>query len=182
MLELLRDFYREPGDTGVIPRSAAAGPGPDGSLALLYGSFPGESGIVEEVGGGYDLLLSKNVLKRGYVHPERPADPRHLVHLDVDDATFVRAIYDLLEPGGLVVIYNLYPPQGPPDEPYIPHATGECPFARTLLEAIGFDIVALDIDDTAAARALGTALGWEDSMDLETGLFAMYTILRRPVH
>ena len=49
VLELLRDFYREPGDTGVIPRSAAAGPGGDGSLTLLYGSFPGESGMVEEV-------------------------------------------------------------------------------------------------------------------------------------
>ena len=180
ILELLREFYREPGDTGVILRSYTAGPGPNGSVTLLFGSFPGQSGIVEQVGGGYDLFISKNVLKKGYVHPERPADPSRLVNLGVDDETFVRAVYDTMKPGGLFVIYNLYPPQNPPDEPYMPHASGECPFDKSLVEKTGFEIVAFDIDDTAAARAMGAALGWHDSMNLDADLFAMYTILRRP--
>jgi hypothetical protein len=183
VLELLRELYREPGDTGAVARSAAAlhGPaGPPGSLTLLYGSFPGDESIRRAVGGGYDLVLSKNVLKRGYVHPEREADPRLLVHLGVDDGTFVRAVYEALAPGGLFVIYNLYPKQSPPGEAYIPHATGECPFARPLVEAAGFEVVAFDADDTPAARAMGEALGWSGSMDLQDDLFGMYTILRRP--
>jgi SAM-dependent methyltransferase len=180
ILELLRVYYRERSDTGTIPRSAAAAPGPPGALALVYGSFPGDAEVRRAVGDGYDLVVSKNVLKKGYVHPEREADPRHLVHLGVDDETFVRAVHDVLNPGGLFVIYNLYPAQAPPDEPYIPWATGGCPFERGLVESVGFEIVVLDRDDTEFARRMGEALGWADSMDLETELFAMYTVLRRP--
>ncbi len=179
VLDLLRDLYREPGDTGSISRSAAAEPGPPGRLALVHGRFPAEPATVEAVGGGVDLFLTKNVLKKGYVHPEREADPRVLVDLGTDDETFVRAVYDALAEGGLFVIYNLYPPQAPPEEPYIPHATGSCPFDRSLVESTGFEVVAFDADDTAAARAMGKALGWGESMDLENGLFGMYTILRK---
>ncbi|MHC4219838.1 MAG: class I SAM-dependent methyltransferase, partial [Planctomycetota bacterium] len=180
ILELLREFYREPGDTGAVPRSTAAAFGSPGTLTLVYGSFPGDARVRRAAGSDYDLVVSKNVLKLGYVHPEREADPRRLVHLGVDDETFVRAVHDLLNPGGLFVIYNLYPKQNPPDEPYIPHATGGCPFDRGLVEAVGFEVVAFDRDDTAAARRMGEPLGWADSMDLETDLFGMYTILRRP--
>ncbi len=186
VLELLRELYREPGDTGAIPRSAAAlpgeagAPGAPGTLTLLFGRFPGDPALRSAVSGGYHLILSKNVLKRGYVHPERSADPRQLVDLGVDDATFVRAVYDALAPGGLLVIYNLYPKQSPPDQPYVPHATGECPFDRALIESAGFEVVAFDADDTPAARAMGEALGWSRSMDLRNDLFGMYTILRRP--
>ena len=102
------------------------------------------------------------------------------MHLGVDDETFVRAVHDVLSPGGLFVIYNLYPQQAPPDEPYIPHATGGCPFDRGLVRSVGFEIVAFDRDDTETARRMGEALGWTDSMDLETDLFGMYTILRKP--
>lgn len=113
VLDLLCDFYREPGDTGVIGRSGAAEPGSPGTLSLVYGSFPGDATIAEVVGGNCDLFISKNVLKKGYVHPQREADPRFLVHL-------------------------------------------------------------------GAARAMGRALGWGESMDLESDLFGMYTILRKP--
>ncbi len=183
VLDLLRELYREPADTGAIPRSAAAptgAPGAPGTLTRHFGRLPGDPALRSAVGGGYHLILSKNVLKRGYVHPERAADPRQLVDLGVDDATFVRAVYDALAPGGLVVIYNLYPKQSPPDEPYIPHATGECPFDRAIVESAGFEVVAFDADDTPAARAMGEALGWSGSMDLQNDLFGMYTILRRP--
>jgi hypothetical protein len=180
ILELLREYYREPGDTGSMARSAAATPGPAGTLTLVYGSYPGDAEVRQAVGGGYDLVISKNVLKLGYVHPEREADPRRLVHLGVDDETFVRAVYDALNPGGLFVIYNLYPKQNPPDEPYIPHATGGCPFETGLVESVGFELLVFDRDDTAFARRMGAALGWADSMDLETDLLAMYTILRKP--
>ncbi len=180
ILELLREVYSRPGDTGTIARSAAAGTGAPGTLRLLYGRFPGDEQLRRAVGGGYDLFVSKNVLKMGYVHPERETDPRSLVHLGVDDETFVRAMYELLNPGGLAVIYNLYPAQNPPDERYLPHATGGCPFERGLLERVGFEVLELDRDDTEAARRMARALGWDEQMDLEHDLFGMYTILRRP--
>ncbi len=179
VLELLRVMYREPRDTGAIPRSAAADIGPSGSLALLYGSYPAERRVREVVGDNVDLFIAKNVLKLGYIHPEREADEARLVHLGVDDGTFVRAVHKILAPGGLFVIYNLYPAQNPPELPYIPHATGACPFERGLVESIGFEVVAFDADDTDAARAMGRALGWGESMSLDTDLFGMYTILRK---
>ena len=80
----------------------------------------------------YDLVLSKNTLKRGYIHPERPTEDRKLIKLGVDDRAFVQAVYDMLEPGGLFLIYNLCPAQAPPDQPYIPWADGRCPFDRRL--------------------------------------------------
>jgi hypothetical protein len=180
VLELLRDLYREPLDTGAIARSAAsAAPGPPGRLTLVHGRFPADAAVVEAVGAGHDLFMAKNVLKLGYVHPERQADPRTLVDLGAGDEAFLAAVHAALAPGGLLVIYNLYPKQAPPDAPYIPHATGECPFERALVERCGFEVIAFNRDDTEAARAMGEALGWRESMDLESDLFAMVTILRR---
>jgi SAM-dependent methyltransferase len=179
VMELLDVLYSEPGDTGEIARAASAGEGERGRLTLVHGRFPAEETVTAAVGGGYSLVVSKNVLKKGYVHPEREADPSRLVHLGVDDATFVRAVHDALRPGGLFVIYNLYPRQAPDDQPYLPWATGGCPFDRELMVSSGFEVLDFDRDDTAAARDMGHALGWGDEMDLEASLFGMVTVLRR---
>jgi hypothetical protein len=177
---LLQALYSQPGDTGTIARCAAAGEGRDGRLTLVFGHWPAEPAAVEAAGGGYDLFISKNTLKRGYIHPERPVDPRRLVQLGVDDETFVRAVFERLKPGGSFLIYNLHPAPAPDDKPYIPWADGRCPFARELCEQAGFEVAAFDVDDTPAARAMGAALGWGEDMDLEADLFGTYTLLRRP--
>jgi len=106
-------------------------------------------------------------------------DPRRLVHLGVDDETFVKAMFAVLEPGGLAMIYNLHPPQAPEDQPYIPWADGRSPFTRELYETVGFEVLTFDVDDSAAARAMGKAFGWDAQMDLEKDLFATYTLLRK---
>jgi hypothetical protein len=92
---LLRSLYGAPGDQGIVrnPRGRA------GSIRLIHGRFPADEAIRTAVGGGFDLILSKNTLKRGYVHPERPTDPRRLLNLGVDDARFVRTLFDALKPG-----------------------------------------------------------------------------------
>lgn len=184
VLELLKVLYGAPGDTGEVPRAATAGDGEPGRLELFHGSFPGDGELARAIGGGYRLVVSKNVLKRGYVHPEREAEPRMLVHLGVSDEEFVRAVFGMLEPGGLFVVYNLYPPQNPPEERYLPWATGGCPFERELVEEVGFEVVLYDRDDTPAAREMAHRLGWDrpdspSSMELDT-LFGMVTLLRRP--
>ncbi|HZJ71531.1 MAG TPA: hypothetical protein VFF36_11420 [Planctomycetota bacterium] len=177
---LLQALYSQPGDTGTIARCASAGEGRDGHLALVFGRWPAEPAAVEAAGGGYDLFISKNTLKRGYIHPEKPVDPRRLVQLGVDDEAFVRAVFERLKPGGLFLIYNLCPAAAPDDKPYIPWADGRSPFARELCERIGFAVVAFDADDTPAARAMGAALGWGADMDLESDLFGTYTLLEKP--
>jgi len=185
--ELLRELYAWPSDTGPVPRADArsAGEGDGarrpGSVTLLHGSFPADAEVARAVGTGADLFLSKNVLKKGYVHPEREADPRLLVDLGVEDATFLRAVAAALAPGGLFVVYNLYPPQNPPDQPYIPYATGGFPFERELAEAHGFDVLAFDVVDDGPIRELAHRLGWDrgaSAMELDT-LFAKYTVLRK---
>ena len=138
--------------------------------------------VAVEVGEKFDLFISKNTLKNGYIHPAQPVNPRMLVHLGVDDTSYVRAIARILKPGGFAMIYNLSPAPAPPDKPYIPWADGRCPFPRELWEAEGFRVIEFDRDDGPAARAIGHALGWDQGsrpMDLEKDLFAHWTLVRK---
>jgi SAM-dependent methyltransferase len=175
---LLRALYAAPDDQGPVPNRG----GEPGRVRLFDGRFPADPATRSAVGNGYDLFLSKNTLKNGYVHPERPVDRRRLLNLEVDDAAFVRAVHDLLKPGGWVLIYNICPAPAPPDQPYKPWADGRCPFARPVWEGAGFEILAFDRDDSESLRALAHALGWDrgpDAMDLNRDLFAHYSLLRK---
>lgn len=172
----LRALYA--GDPSIEGWTSPAG----GRARTVHGRWPAEAAAREAVGAGYDLVLSKNTLKRGYVHPERPADPRQLVDLGVDDTTFVRELHRILVPGGRALIYNLSPAPSPPDQPYRPWTDGRCPFARALFEENGFRVLAYDANDDRAARAMGRALGWDrgaGGMDLEHDLFGRYTLVER---
>jgi SAM-dependent methyltransferase len=169
----LTALYAEPEDRGSLAK---------GSVRLVHGQWPADEEVCGRVGTGFDAIVSKNTLKRGYIHPEREVDPRMLVHLGVNDETFVRAVHDALVPGGLFLIYNLSPAPSGPDEPYKPWSDGRCPFERELLEANGFTVIEYDANGDDVARAVGRALGWdrgEQGMDLERGLFARYTLVRR---
>ncbi len=174
---MLRALYSRPEDTGIIPKSALARSRYDGTLDLVFGSFPGDSATAAAVGDGYDLILSKNTLKRGYIHPDREADPRQLVHLGVDDSTFVAEIFQRLKPGGFFMIYNLHPGLSRADEPYKPWADGRCPFDKKLLERIGFKVLAYDRDDSPNARAMGRELGWDEQLTAAQNLFATYSLM-----
>ena len=168
------------GEVGKVARCSNAGEGREGSIALAYGQFPKDPAIVKQVGAGYDVFVSKNTLKRGYIHPEQEVDPRMLVHLDVDDETFVRSVYDALKPGGFFLIYNLCPAPSKPDEPYKPWGDGRSPFSTETFQKVGFKVLAFDMDDTDAARAMGKTLGWADDMDLTKDLFGIYTLVQKP--
>lgn len=175
---LLAAYYSEPGDGGAVKAGSTTG-----RLTLANGHWPGEAGVKAAVGGNFDLILSKNTLKNGYINPEREVDPRMLVKLGVEHEVFVQALFDALNPGGIVLIYNLCPAPAAPDKPYIPWADGRSPFPEAMYQKVGFRVLAYDRQDDAAARALGKALGWDQgrsAMDLEKDLFAWYTLLQRP--
>jgi hypothetical protein len=177
---LLELMYSQPGDTGAIERCSVAGQGAIGNVKLVFGQFPAEASVVTAVGTGFDVFVSKNTLKRGYIHPEQQVDPRMLVHLRVDDETFVRAVFDALKPGGFALIYNLSPAPAKDGETYKPWADGRSPFTRELYERVGFAVVAFDTDDSVAAREMGKTLGWGEQMDLANDLFGTYTLVRKP--
>ncbi len=165
-----------------IMYAGSNGPVGKGSVKVLDGLFPKDLDLVVNVGVDYDLVISKNVLKQGYIHPSRDVpDPRMVIDLGVDDASFLARIAAMLKPNGLFVIYNFCPAKASADKPYIPWAEGESPFTRGAFQLAGFEILHFDVVDDLDARRLGHALGWDadGGMKLETDLFAWYTIVRR---
>ena len=175
---MLRALYCEPGDQGPVPAHSGHG----GRVRLVTGQWPAQDSIRAAVGGGYDLILSKNTLKNGYLHPAQPVNPRMLVHTGVADSAFVAELFRALKPGGLALIYNLCPAPAAPGQPYIPWADGRCPFAPAMWRAAGFEVEAFDQDDSPRARAMGHALHWDrdSGMDLENGLFATWSLFKKP--
>lgn len=170
---LLPALYSEPGDQGEV------GPG---TVKLATGQWPAGKSIVADVGRDLDVFISKNTLKNGYVHPAEKVDPRMLVNLGVSDSVFVAALAHSMKKSGLVLIYNLCPAPAAPGKSYIPWADGRCPFPRESWEGAGFKVVAFDVDDGPAARAMAHALGWdggENGMKLESDLFATWSLFER---
>jgi hypothetical protein len=168
-------LYSAPGDQGPIGKAG-------GSVKLVHGRFPADPKVVAAVGGGYDLFLSKNTLKRGYIHPAQKVDPRMLVDIGGDDTVFLKAVAEALKPGGWFVIYNLSPAPNAAGKPYIPWADGRCPFSAADLAAAGFETLVRDAVEDQPARALGVALGWDKppvEMKLAADLFGLVTIARK---
>jgi len=169
---ILAAIYSEPGDSGTVERNG----GTDGSVTLHHGAWPNDPAMVEAVGDGFDLIVSRNLLKRGYVAPTDGSGA--MVDLGGTPRETLARFYETLAPGGLFVIYNI---GGEPD-PSRPWTDIACPWPAELLEGAGFEVLAYDVNEDANARAVGRALGWDEGdrpMDL-TQLFGTYTILRRP--
>lgn len=182
---LLAALYSAPGDTGPLNNTGVG----SGSAHVHNGRWPAEPALAAEIGTGYDLITSKNTLKAGYIHPAREADPRTLVTLGVDDATFLKSIHDTLKPGGLFIIYNICPAQNPaepgPDgkvPPYIPWADGWSPFTREQFDAAGLEVLAFDQRDEASLHPIFAALGYDNGAGVESlkpTTFVWYTVARR---
>ena len=185
----LAALYAERSDQGMVALApiASAFLRERGSVSLLHGLWPKDPKIAEQVGRSYDLILSKNTLKRGYIKPERKVDDKRLlIDLGVNDQVFLSAIYNALAPGGKLVIYNLYPKPSDPKEKFRPMTDGRSPYSREQFEKVGLKVLALDAEDHVNARKMGRLLGWDKNQsgetvdDLETNLFALVTVVVRP--
>ena len=172
------------GDAGAVQYASSripADPGTTGSVTLVHGFWPAGEGVAEQVGSSFDLFLSRNTLKRGYVNPVFPVPDRHRVTLGVEDDAFLGSIHDALKPGGLAMIYNIGLGEAGEGEDYVAMRDIHDPFPPEAWEAAGFELVAYDVDDSEAARAVGRGLDWDEgerAMDLDE-LFGRYTIARR---
>lgn len=178
-------LYSSPRDQGPVP-PAATRRGHPGTITLVHGYWPKDPKMVERVGRGYDLMFSKNTLKKGYIKPDRKIDKRQQIDLGVSDDAFLKTIYGTLNPGGLLIIYNLYPKPLEGKAAYNPQADARSPYTREQYEKAGLRVLAYNLEDHAAARGMGRALRWdrndkgEITSDLETTLFAMVTMVARP--
>jgi hypothetical protein len=176
----LTALYGQPGDTGDFTGPA----GEKGHVRLLDGHFPADPAIVAAVGTGYDLVISKNVLKRGYIHPYRPVDEKFVIKLGASDEVVLKSFFSALKPGGTMLVYNICPALTPPDKPFVTWSDGRSPFTREQWEAAGFKVNVFDQDDTDAVRVMGHALGWgddpEDHWDIDHDLSVIYTLVERP--
>src|SRR5262249_2495566 len=112
-----------------------------GEVKTVFGFWPAGDGIPDAVGGNLKLMLTKNTHKKGYIHPEQPADDRLLIHLGVEDAQYLKAVYDALEPGGYFMIYNICPAPAPEGQPFIPWSDGRSPFSTEQYEKAGFEVL-----------------------------------------
>ena len=180
-------LYSSARDQGPVP-PAAGRRGHPGTIVLAHGFWPKDPKIVDRVGRGYDLILSKNTLKKGYIKPERKIDKRQQIDLGVGDDVFLKTIHDTLNPGGKLIIYNLYPKPPDGNAAYNPQADARSPYTREQYEKAGLQVVALNVEEHAIARNIGRALKWDRNdkgeiiSDLEANLFAMYTLVARPLH
>lgn len=182
----LTALYCDPADTGIIVNPTGEA---DGHITLVNGRLDDPAVRAQAAKPGtLDLIISKNTLKRGYIHPPPnvEVDPRTLVDLGLDDAAFLKTLHDALKPGGLFLIYNICPKQSDYEhgEKFIPWADGRCPFEKDVMQAAGFDVVILDRDDSEACRQMAHILGWdqgEGAMKLDADLFAHFTLLRKQV-
>lgn len=182
---LLPAVFSEPGDLGTFAAAPIANAeiNRNGSVQLVTGSWPGDPATREKVGFGYDIMTSKNTLKNGYINPERETNPKFLVHLGVSNEEFVQAVFDVLNPGGYFLIYNLSPAQNPEDQMYLPWADGRSPFSRELLTKVGLEVIDFDKVDNEKAHQMGRALEWDQGpqpMNFEKDLFSHYTLVRKP--
>jgi hypothetical protein len=153
-------------------------PASSGSVTLVEGAWPNDKSCREEVGGGYDLLVSRNLLKRGYVKPatRNPAFPVP-VGWEMSDVEMLDHVFNLLHPGGLVIIESL----GPKPDPTKPWSDVSNPWSKQAWIDAGFEVLAHDEDESQYAREMGEALGWDQKMNLETDLFGVYSVYLKPV-
>ncbi len=154
--------------------------GTKGRVSLHFGEWFGDWKFRQSIGKNYDLILARNVLKRGYVQPEEPMDSFDPIDVGGDAAMGAQIIYEALEPGGIAVVYNL---GGGPwrleDGSYNAPADVRDPFGMEAWEAAGFEVLHFQTNGSQHMREVGVALGWGSIEDLAS-YNVLYTVVRRP--
>jgi SAM-dependent methyltransferase len=105
-----------------------------GRVTFTPSRFFSDPAARSSIGGGFALVVSRNTLSRGRVHPTRPAPAR--IDLGMDDDAFARSLFDALAPGGRAILYNTG--VAPPGAPLLPENDLRSAFDRATWERAGF--------------------------------------------
>lgn len=157
-----------------------AADGTRGRVRLLLGDWFNDWDLQRDAGPGFDIILCRNVLKRGYVQPEEPMpgfDPIDVGGEPVDGALH---IFHALNEGGIAVVYNLGAGYHRRDDgSYHAPADIRDPFGEDAWKEAGFEILAFEEEGSDLMREVGVRLGW-GTMDELADFNVLYTIVRRP--
>ncbi len=175
---LISAMYTLPGDTGKMTGAS----GNTGSLRLLHGAWPAGQIARERVAGAYDLIMARNVLRKGPMdRANKDVRPELRVHLRTSNEMFLARMNEALKMGAYALVYNIGG-AGPELWEQFPASDFSCPFTREQWESAGFELIALNqVDDEPmrkAAKALFLDRG-PDGINLETNLYAQYTIAKK---
>ncbi len=142
---------------------------------MLYGYFPQDAALVKKIGTGVDVFMSKNTLKRGYVHPDAETKAKPRIDLGMRDEDAVRMVFGLLKPGACSSSTTLARLQRRLGNRSYRGAMGAAPSPATRTSTPA--VLAYDVDDSKMGRAVAKTLEW--GSDAET-IHATLTLVRRP--
>jgi SAM-dependent methyltransferase len=173
---MLDKLYNQNQDQGLITDRQTSAQR-TGRVTLIHQPFPNDAKAAEAAAQS-DVIISKNTLKKGFV---RPATGKAMIDLGMPAQQYLAGFAKALKPGGYLVIYNISQRLDPSN--YRPANDGASPFSRDEYEAAGLKVVFFEQSDNDKVRRLGEALGWggpQGMGDLNTNLFAQYTVVQRP--
>ncbi|MFI4898281.1 MAG: hypothetical protein ACIARR_10695 [Phycisphaerales bacterium JB059] len=175
---MIAAMYTLPGDTGEFTGTTDK----TGRLSLYQGYWPAGKFARENVGTGYDLIMARNVLRKGPMDLENPdVRPELRVRLRVTPELFIARMNEALNMGGYAIVYNIGG-AGPELWDQFPASDFSCPFTREQWEAAGFEVIADNTMDSEPMRAVGKAIFLDrgpNGISLETQMYAAYTLVKK---
>lgn len=136
---------------------------------IVHGRFAEDPSVARVLPRRVGLVLAKNVLKPGCLR-SGPRGKAPLTDFGVSTGRFLAAVRGLLQPGGVIAIYNVFPRASP----RLPWTEAGPPFTRRAWRRAAFDLDAVEVDDTDIARAMARALRWRNAREVR----ATYTLAR----
>jgi hypothetical protein len=174
---MLGKLYNQTDDQGIVAdRSSKDKAQQAGKLSLVHKPFPNDK-VAIDAAALSDLIISKNTLKKGFV---RPTTGKAMIDLGMSSDQYLKGFANALKPGGYLIIYNISQKLDPNN--YRASNDGASPFTPDEYAAAGFKVIFFEQVDHDKVRRLGQALGWggpQGMGDLNTNLFAQYTVVQR---
>lgn len=154
--------------------------GTKGSVHLELGEWFSDWRLRERLGGNFDVIIARNVLKRGYVQPDEPMRGFDPIDIGGEPEDAARAIYNALDDGGVAVVYNLGGGAWHrEDGTYNAPADVRDPFGREAWEAAGFEIVHFQSNGSQLMREVFSVATDRDLAEFDA-YNVLYTVVRKP--